>query len=188
MATRRAAFLDRDGTIIRDTEYLGDPASIEMLEGAPAAIARLNAAGIPVIVVTNQSGIARGLLTAADYERVRARLDALLAAEGARVDATYMCPHHPDFTGPCDCRKPGVGLYEQATEALDLDPARSWYVGDRWRDIAAAAHFGGRGFLVRGGAGTAEDFARVSREPNMEIVDSLAVAVDRLLKAEGSPE
>lgn len=186
MTARRAAFLDRDGTIIRDAEYLGDPAGIELLEGAPEAIARLNAANIPVIVVTNQSGIARGMLAEADYERVRARLDALLAEAGAHIDASYMCPHHPDFTGPCACRKPGVGMYEEAVAALDLDPARSWYVGDRWRDIAAAAHFGGHGFLVRAGAGTAEDFARAASAPGIAIVDSLAAAVDRILDSDSA--
>src|ERR1043165_2101603 len=118
---RRAAFLDRDGTIIRDTEYLRDPEQVELLPGAAQAIRRLNDAGWPVIVVTNQSGIARGLLTEQDYERVRMRLDKLLAGEGAKVNATYHCPHHPDMTGPCDCRKPGVKLYADAARTLDLD-------------------------------------------------------------------
>lgn len=181
---RPAAFLDRDGTIIHDAEYLRDPTCIQLLRGAAAAIARLNEAGIPVIVVTNQSGIARGLLTVEDYERVRQRLDEMLAASGARVDATMMCPHHPDFTGPCNCRKPGVLLYEQAAAAHGLDLGRSVYVGDRWRDVAPAVHFGGRGFMVRSGAATDDDFARAEREPQVEITDSLRHAVDRLLAAE----
>src|ERR1043165_10137569 len=113
---RRAAFLDRDGTIIRDTEYLRDPEQVELLPGAAAAIKRLNDAGIPVIVVTNQSGIARGLLTEQDYERVRMRVDQELAKHGARIDATYHCPHYPEITGPCDCRKPGLKFYLQAAE------------------------------------------------------------------------
>lgn len=181
MALRPAAFLDRDGTIIEDTEYLADPAEILMLEGAAEAIARLNAAGWPVVVVTNQSGIARGLLTEADYERVRARLDEILDEAGAHVDATYKCPHHPDFTGACECRKPGVGMYLEAARDLHLDPARSFYVGDRWRDIAAAVHFGGRGFLVRGGACGPADLEHARRAANVEIVASLAEAVDRML-------
>lgn len=187
MALRPAAFLDRDGTIIRDTEYLADPADIEMLDGAAAAIARLNAAGWPVVVVTNQSGIARGLLTEADYERVRARLDEILAGSGAHADATYRCPHHPDFTGPCDCRKPAVGMYLEAARDLGLDPAGSFYVGDRWRDVAAAAHFGGRGFLIQGGACGPEDLAQAQRAGNVEIVDSLAEAVGRMLDAAEVP-
>lgn len=181
MALRPAAFLDRDGTIIHDTEYLADPAEIVMLDGAAEAIARLNAAGLPVVVVTNQSGIARGLLTEADYERVRARLDEILAESGARVEATYRCPHHPDYTGPCECRKPGVGMYLEAARDLHLDPARSYYVGDRWRDVAAAVHFGGRGYLVRGGACGPADLEHARRAPNVEIVDSLLEAVERML-------
>lgn len=180
-AARKAAFLDRDGTIIHDAEYLGDPAGITMLDGATDAIARLNRAGYLVVVVTNQSGIARGLLTTDDYERVRASLDDRVHAAGARVDATYMCPHHPDFTGPCECRKPGPGMYEQAARELNLDLAASVYVGDRWRDVAPAVRFGGRGFLLRTGAGGPDDFARAAREPAIEIADSLAAAVDRIL-------
>ena len=96
---RPAIFLDRDGTIIRDTEYLRDPDQVELLPGAAQAIKRLNDARWPVIVVTNQSGIARGLLTEQDYERVRMRVDKSIAeAAGAKIDATYHCPHHPYLT------------------------------------------------------------------------------------------
>jgi D-glycero-D-manno-heptose 1,7-bisphosphate phosphatase len=129
---RSAVFLDRDGTIIRDADYVKVPADVELLPGAARAIARLNARGLPVIVVTNQSGIARGLLTQADYDAVRRRLDDLLAADGARVDATYVCPHHPDYGGACDCRKPGTLLYRQAAAAHAIDLSRSTFVGDRW--------------------------------------------------------
>jgi D-glycero-D-manno-heptose 1,7-bisphosphate phosphatase len=143
-----AAFLDRDGTIIRDTEYLRDPDQVELLPGAAQAIRRLNDAGIPVIVVTNQSGIARGLLTEQDYERVRMRVDKLIAAEGARIDASYHCPHHPDFSGACDCRKPSTKLYSDAARDHGLDPAASWFVGDRLRDVSPGDHFGGRTVLL----------------------------------------
>ncbi len=102
-------FLDRDGTIIRDTEYLSRPDDVELLPGAADAIRALNDAAVPVVVVTNQSGIARGYLSVAEYEAVAKRLDELLAARGARIDATYYCPHHPDFGGNCDCRKPSAG-------------------------------------------------------------------------------
>lgn len=180
-AARRAAFLDRDGTIIHDAEYLGDPAGVRLLSGAAAAIARLNAEGIPVVVVTNQSGIARKLLTLGDYQRVRTRLDQMLAKAGARIDATMMCPHHPDYTGPCDCRKPGTLLYEQAAQQLGLDLATSVYVGDRWRDVAPAVHFGGRGYLLRSGAATTDDYNRADRTANVDIVNSLADAVTRIV-------
>src|SRR5262249_36765011 len=114
MTARAAAFLDRDGTIIRDASYVRDPADVALLPRAADAIRRLNAARIPVIVVTNQSGISRGLLTRDDYERVRRRIDALLSAKGARIDATYVCPHFPEITGACECRKPGLKLYRDA--------------------------------------------------------------------------
>ena len=175
---RPAVFLDRDGTIIHDAEYIGDPADVRLLPGAARAVARLNALGRPVIVVTNQSGIARGLLAIADYEAVRGRLDALLAAEGARIDASYMCPHHPDFTGPCDCRKPGTLLYRRAAAEYDIDLSRSAFVGDRWRDVAAALELGGRGILIVGPATPAEDRRRAETEA--EVVDSLDSAVERI--------
>src|SRR3954468_2968110 len=146
--TRPAAFLDRDGTIIRDTEYLRDPEQVELLPGAAKAIKLLNEAGYPVIVITNQSGIARGLLTEQDYERVRMRVDKLVSAEGAHIDASYHCPHLPELSGPCDCRKPGTLLYERAAAEHDLDPAHSWFVGDRRRDVVPAEVLDGRGIQL----------------------------------------
>jgi histidinol-phosphate phosphatase family protein len=176
---RRAAFLDRDGTIIFDSEDIRRPEEVILLDGAADAIRRLNEASIPVIVVTNQSGIARGVFTESDYEDVRLRLEALLAAEGAHIDASYHCPHHPDFTGPCLCRKPGVLLHERATAEHGLDPARSWFVGDRYRDVAPALRFGGEGFLTPSPTTTKEDLANASGA--VTLVESLAVAVDRIL-------
>ncbi|WP_368736836.1 D-glycero-alpha-D-manno-heptose-1,7-bisphosphate 7-phosphatase, partial [Bradyrhizobium sp. NBAIM08] len=124
-----------------------------------------------MVVVTNQSGIARGLLTEQDYERVRMRVDKLLAAEGARVDATYHCPHHPDFGEACECRKPGTLLYRQAIEAHDLDPVRSWFVGDRLRDVQPGAALGGSGILLRVESTPPADIENAGSFP---MVDSLA--------------
>jgi D-glycero-D-manno-heptose 1,7-bisphosphate phosphatase len=180
MTTGRAAvFLDRDGTIIHDAEYLRDADSVDLLPGAAEAIGRLNTRGIPVIVVTNQSGIARGLLTEADYEAVRARLDELLAAEGARIDASYFCPHHPDFTGPCDCRKPSTLLYRRAAADHALDLTRSTFIGDRWRDIAPGLDLGGRGILVSGSSTPPAELRQA--ESRADVVLSLSQAVDLLL-------
>ena len=177
--SRRAAFLDRDGTIIRDTEYLRDPDQVELLPGAAQAIKRLNEAGWPVIVVTNQSGIARGLLTDQDYERVRMRVDKLIAeAAGAKIDATFHCPHHPDFSGRCDCRKPGVKLYTDASREHDLDPRASWYVGDRIRDVAPGDHFGGHSVLLLVDSTPEPDRAAGA---NRRTAKSLAEAVDYIL-------
>ncbi len=174
-----AVFLDRDGTIIHDAHYLADPAGVRLLPGVAAAIARLNAAGIPVVVVTNQSGIGRGYFSEADFRAVQARTEELLAAEGAKVDAVYHCPHAPDAESPCDCRKPGVGLFLRAAAEHGLDPARSWYVGDRLRDLAPAQRLGGRGILVRAGA----EHGEAERAPDhVAVVDGLLHAVELVLR------
>ncbi len=145
---RRAAFLDRDGTLIRDHHYPRDPDLVALLPGVPAALTRLVGAGYLLVVITNQSGIARGLLTEADYQRVRGRLDDLLAAEGVSLDASYHCPHETTISGPCECRKPGTGLHRQAAREMGIDLAHSVSVGDRWRDVAPALELGFRGWLV----------------------------------------
>ena len=178
-----AVFLDRDGTIIADRHYLRDPAGVELLPGAAWAIARLNDAGIPAVVVTNQSGIGRGYFSRADYDRVVSRLDELLAAEGARIDASYMCPHAPDMREPCACRKPGVLLYEQAIVDHGLDGAASFFVGDMWRDIAAARSFGGRGILIPTGKTPRDECERALQEA--EVAPSLTDAAVRILEAFG---
>lgn len=177
---RPAAFLDRDGTIIRDTEYLRDPDQVELLPGAAAAIRRLNEAGWPVIVVTNQSGIARGLLTEQDYERVRMRVDKLISVEGARIDASYHCPHHPEYSGTCSCRKPGTKLYTDAADAHEIDTSRSWYIGDRLRDVSPGDHFGGRSIMLL--VDSTPDADRAGARDRMTAT-SLAEAVDEMLQA-----
>jgi len=177
---RAAAFVDRDGTIIRDASYIRDPDDVELLPGAADAIRRLNDRQIPVIVVTNQSGIARGLLTVADFEDVRRAVDDLLAAEGARIDATYVCPHHPDITGPCDCRKPGLALYRQAIANFGLDAATSLFTGDRWRDVAPASELGGIGIMLDVASTPAEDRER-ARTAGIATAKSLGDAVRQFL-------
>jgi D-glycero-D-manno-heptose 1,7-bisphosphate phosphatase len=150
---RPALFVDRDGTIIVDRHYLSDPTGVELLPGAVAGLRAFQDAGYALVVITNQSGIARGMYTAADYERVRNRLDELLAEEGVRLDGVYYCPHHPSRGDACECRKPGTLLYRCAARDLGLDFASSVYVGDRRSDVEAAATLGGRAFLVLSGYG-----------------------------------
>jgi D-glycero-D-manno-heptose 1,7-bisphosphate phosphatase len=164
---RRALVLDRDGTIIEDAHYLRDPAKVALLPGAADALAAFQRAGWALVVVTNQSGIARGLIREAEYEAVRAAVDARLAAAGVTLDASYHCPHHPDVDGACGCRKPGTLLHERARDDLGLDLARSVFVGDRWRDVAPARHFGARGILVPGPDTPAEERDRAAREGEM---------------------
>jgi len=146
-----AVFVDRDGTLIRDTGYVASPADVELLPGAGEAIRRLNEAGIPVIVVTNQSGIGRGYFDVSAFHAVQARLLELLSEAGAAVDATYYCPHAPEEG--CECRKPGVGLYRAAASELGVETAGALYVGDSARDVQPAGALGGLGMLVAGEGG-----------------------------------
>jgi D-glycero-D-manno-heptose 1,7-bisphosphate phosphatase len=147
-ARRRAAFFDRDGTLIDDVHYIADPALVVLRPGAARSVKRLNDAGWLAIVVTNQSGIARGRVTEEAYRRVEARTVELLAASGARIDASYYCPHLPEITGACDCRKPGTGLFLRAAAEHGVDLARSVYVGDKIRDVEPSVSLGGLGILV----------------------------------------
>ena len=178
-APRPAAFLDRDGTVIADTHYVARPEQVELLPGAAKAIARLNARGVPVIVVSNQSGIARGYFTYEEHERVQAQVEALLAVAGARIDAVYICPHHPGAGDACECRKPGTLLFRRAIAEHDLEPARSWFVGDRWRDVAPAEALGGRAIMVPGPETPPAERARAAEQGI--IAHTLSAAVDRIL-------
>ena len=176
-----AVFLDRDGTIIEDVEYISRPEDVRLIVGAATAIAALNEARIPVIVVSNQSGIGRGYLTYDSYERVQGRVDEMLRENGAQLDATYICPHSPDRDVPCACRKPGIELFETAARDHHLDLARSWYVGDRWRDVEPAQTLGGTGRLVRARSTPKEELAR-AREEGM-VRDSLIEVAQEIIRA-----
>lgn len=169
----RAVFLDRDGTLIAEREHLADPNEVQFIEGAFEALRALHDAGYRIVVVTNQSGIARGLFTVADYEAVAARVEETLAREGIQLDGVYYCPHHPDFGGPCECRKPGLGMYREAARNLGLDLANSVYVGDRLSDVQAGLEMGGRAIMVRTGYG-----AEASRNApaGVEVADDLPAA------------
>lgn len=173
---RPALFLDRDGTIIKDTGYVRDPNAVELIPGAAMALRWAHNVQWPVIVITNQSGIARGLITQDDYEAVRKRTGEMLSEFGAFIDAEYYCPHHPAFTGPCDCRKPGVLLYERAIREHAIDPAASAFIGDRWRDIAPALHFGGRGILVAGPDTPPDETERAQAE--LTVAPTLLAAIE----------
>lgn len=179
-AARRAAFLDRDGTLIEDAQFLARPDDIVLLPGAVETVTRLNQSGVVVVIITNQSGIARGLLTEDDYASVSSRLLAMFADAGARIDASYHCPHHPAITGICACRKPSLGMYEQAIEELELDATRSLFVGDRYRDVEPGLLLRGRGILVPSIATPPDDLARAERDA--EVAPTLEDAVDRWLR------
>ncbi|HUH14048.1 MAG TPA: HAD family hydrolase [Longimicrobiales bacterium] len=176
-------FVDRDGTLIEERDYLADPAGVALLPGAAAGLRRLARAGLALVLVTNQSGIARGRYGEAEYARVQARLEALLASEGVRLDGAYHCPHHPDFTGPCDCRKPQPGLFVRAARELGLDLTGSTAVGDRLRDVVPVLALGGKGILVRTGYGREEE---PSAPTGVTVVDDLEAAARRILSGAAS--
>ncbi|MGE0449694.1 MAG: D-glycero-alpha-D-manno-heptose-1,7-bisphosphate 7-phosphatase [Vicinamibacterales bacterium] len=157
-----AVFLDRDGTLIEEVGYLDRRERVVLYPFATDAIKALNRAGVRIVMVTNQSGVARGFFSEAIVQDVHAHIADLLAAGGAHIDAYYYCPHHPDgriarYAVACDCRKPGRALVDRAVHELGIDPVRSFAVGDRWVDVGLARAFGGRGLLVRTGYGVTEE-------------------------------
>lgn len=149
-------FLDRDGVINADIGYLWRPEDCVWIAGAPAAIRLFNAKNWPVVVVTNQSGVARGYYREADVRNLHAWMQAELAKLGARIDAFYYCPHHlkgnlPAYQIDCDCRKPRPGMIQAAMRDFQADPATSLLIGDKPSDIEAAEAAGIRGYLFTGG-------------------------------------
>lgn len=158
---KRAVFLDRDGTINQEKDYLYRVEDFEFVPGAPEAIRLLNDAGVLVVVVTNQSGVARGYYTEEDVESLHRHIARELEVFGARVDAWLYCPHHPDGKGsyslPCRCRKPLPGMLLDAARRLDIDLESSVMIGDKRADIEAATAAGCRPILVRSGYGAAEE-------------------------------
>ena len=179
-----AVFLDRDGTIVEDPGYLHEPAKVKLLAGAADAIRDLNAHGFLVITVSNQSGIARGLYGVEEYNAVQRRLVELLESRGAHLDGAWFCPHHPRFTEACECRKPGSKLFLEARDALDIDFARSWWVGDRLSDVQPALTLGGHGILVATGEGNLHQGQ--ARASGVMVVADLQEAVSEIVGARQS--
>jgi D,D-heptose 1,7-bisphosphate phosphatase len=185
---QRAVFLDRDGTICRDMNYLSDPAGVELLPGAADALRRLAAADYRLLVVTNQSGIARGYLTEEALAGIHARLMELLGSRGVRLTAIYHCPHLPDGIRPeyrrsCDCRKPEPGLLFRAAREHGLDLSRSFMVGDKLSDIQAGKRGGCKSLLL---APAEPDDCRSlppAERPDT-VVPDLAAAADWILYTE----
>lgn len=187
MTGSSAVFVDRDGTLIEEVGYLDRVDRLVLYPWTTDAIRALNRAGLPIILVSNQSGVARGFFTEAVVDQVHAHMAALLEAGGARIDAYYYCPHHPDGTVPgygrsCDCRKPGRGLVDRAVSELGVDPARSFVVGDRWLDVGLARTMGGRGVLVRTGYGADEERRPVPDLTADAIVNNFAGAASWILR------
>jgi D-sedoheptulose 7-phosphate isomerase/D-glycero-D-manno-heptose 1,7-bisphosphate phosphatase len=176
--SRPGVLLDRDGTIIVDHGYVGSVDRVTFIEGAPEAIARFNRANIPVAVVTNQAGVARGLYGLDDVARVHEHIAALLAEHGARIDLFLYCPYHPAgvveaFARTSEDRKPGPGMAKAAATALNLDLTASWVVGDRSEDIGLAKAVGASAVYL----GT-DDF----QDPDVWSFPSLAAAAAFILE------
>lgn len=177
-----AVFLDRDGTLNEEVGYLSRPEDLRLLPGAAAAVAALNARGIPVIVVTNQSGIGRGYYGWKEFAAVMSRMGTLLALENAHLDAVYAAPHHAEGQGDYaeadhPDRKPNPGMLIRAAEEHGLDLTRSWMVGDKALDVEAGRRAGCRTCLVRTGYGAGEEECGADLE-----ADDLKAAVDLILQ------
>lgn len=183
---RPAVFLDRDGTINVEKDYLVCPEEFELIPGAPAAIARLKRAGFLVIVVTNQSGVARGYFDVDAVHRLHEHLQRQLAAVGTGIDGFYLCPHHPEhgvgeFKIDCDCRKGNPGMLLQAAAEHDIDLPRSFMVGDKLADVEAGKRAGCHSVLVLTGYGQGE--AGKLADEAVPVVADLPAAVDYILAA-----
>jgi D-glycero-D-manno-heptose 1,7-bisphosphate phosphatase len=178
---RRAAFLDRDGTICEEMGYVNHVDRLQIFPFAAAAIRQLNEAQVPVIVVTNQSGVARDIFPESLVHQVHQKMIAELSAGGARVDAIYFCPHKTEDA--CECRKPNPGLLERAAGEHALDLSSSWVVGDRYADLEMGYAAGARGILVMTGYGRGEyelHHTRWARQPDA-LAENLTEAVRRIL-------
>lgn len=187
---RRAVFVDRDGTLTREGEWVKHPGALELIDGAGESVRALHRLGFLVVMYSNQSAVARGMISEDELAVIHEHLQGLLAERGDRLDAIYSCPHHPTeglgrYKTDCACRKPKPGLLIQARDDLALDLASSWCVGDMERDLAAGAAVGVRGILVRTGKGETE-LARMraaARAPQF-VEDDITAAVRRILAVE----
>jgi D-glycero-D-manno-heptose 1,7-bisphosphate phosphatase len=180
---RAAVFIDRDGTIIEEVGYLDRVERVALYPWTIDAVRALNRVGLAVVMVTNQSGVARGFFSEAVVEDVHRHIASMLEVGGARIDAYYYCPHHPDgkvqaYAQRCECRKPGRGLVDRAQRELGIDPLRSFVVGDRWLDVALARTVGAQGILVRTGYGRSQE----AQPPEGLVADAVA---DNLVEAVG---
>lgn len=182
---RRAVFLDRDGTINVEKDYLFKAEDFEFIPGAPEAIARLNQAGLLVIVVTNQSGVAQGFFSIDDVHRLHHHIRQALLPFDATIDAFYICPHHPQkgietYRMDCGCRKGHPGMLQQAADDLNVDLQGSFMIGDKDTDLLAGIAAGCRNYLVRTGYG--ENHVAFATENNVPVVATMGDAVNKILE------
>lgn len=183
---RPAVFLDRDGTLNVDVGYLHAIEQLDLFPWTADALRLLRRAGFALVVVTNQSGIAQGLIAEGFVEQAHEEMERRLAPVGAGLDGYYFCPHHPrgsveKFRRDCRCRKPNPGMIEDAARDLGIDPARSWVIGDKWLDIDLGHAVGARSILVRTGWGAEQERRRPEGQQVDAICDNLIAAVAVIL-------
>jgi D-glycero-D-manno-heptose 1,7-bisphosphate phosphatase len=189
--SRGAVFLDKDGTLVEDVPYNVDPAHIRLTPGAAEGLRRLHAAGYPLFVVSNQSGVARGYFPEAALAVVEGRLRELLHEAGVELAGFYYCPHHPEgivaeYAVACDCRKPAPGLIERAAREHGLDLARSWFVGDILDDVQAGRAAGCKTVLLDNGHET-EWVLTPERQPHHTVADLAEAAASIVARTEEGP-
>lgn len=192
MIKKRAVFIDRDGTLIEERDYLRSAAGIAFLPGAITALRLLKEKGLPVVMVSNQSGVARGYFTLEDVAQVHDALQEKLGSEGLELDALYFCPHHPEgsveeFRLTCDCRKPAPGLLDMAARELSLDLDGSWVIGDKPCDIQLAADRPLRPLLVRTGYGADTEKQLLDPAPE-KVCRNLLEAAEWIIAGEEAQE
>jgi len=171
---RAALFVDRDGTLIAEKDHISEPNDVELLPGVAVALREVRTAGHPVVVISNQAGVGRGLFPESRVHDVMARLRRMLRAEGVELDAIRYCPHAPD--AGCDCRKPGGLLLREAADDLRLSLRDSVMVGDKWIDVDAGRGVGAAGVLVRTGYGAGEERSAAQRAQPDPVFDDLPAA------------
>jgi len=180
MILKRAVFVDRDGTINEESGYLFRKEDCCFIPGAVEAIAQLNKAGFLVVVITNQSGIARGYYSATDLDQLHLYMSGKIAAAGGRIDGWYFCPHHPDYLtdeSQCDCRKPLPGMIQSAALDLGIDLASSWMVGDKIADVNAGTAAGCQTILVKTGYGATEALSAPSGQIRLDDLSAAAAYI-----------
>jgi D-glycero-D-manno-heptose 1,7-bisphosphate phosphatase len=180
---RTGIFLDRDGTINEESDYLSSPLDLHLIPGAAEAIREANESGFKVVIITNQSGIARGILTEERLSEIHSALVSTLAAEHATIDGIFYCPHHPDFGEPpyraaCDCRKPGTGMIDAAVKRFGIDIGKSFVIGDRMIDVQTGNNSGATSILVLTGYGRQElELCRLNSVPIGHVAEDLLDAI-----------
>jgi D-glycero-D-manno-heptose 1,7-bisphosphate phosphatase len=178
-----ALFLDRDGTINEEVDFLTNPDHLHLISGVSAALREAKSMGFKLFVITNQSGIARGFLTEEHLRDIHTALNERLTADGSALDRIYYCPHHPElgvepYRISCDCRKPKPGMIEQAIREYDIDPSRSFVVGDRMIDMQAGNAAGIPSIMVLTGYGADElALCRQQQVPVFHVANNLPDAV-----------